>query len=213
MLTGCREYRTQLIELARAVNCGESRRALVAHLEVCADCARAFDHQLALTAAMDDLKSVALPESAMIEARVMAEFDRAAAPRLSRWALVAGIAAAICLGVVATERKKPVDRPRAAVTPQAAMPVPAAPPRPEPPLMHPARPLPSGEDSRYFLQVPYTIPLAPEERTTVVRLEIPASALIAAGFKVAVSDPGETIDADALVSQDGRVRAIRPVMR
>ena len=62
-----------------------------------------------------------------------------------------------------------------------------------------------------FLTIPYTVPLAPEERATVSRMSIPVTALIAAGFKVQVSDPGAEVEADVLVSQDGRARAIRPV--
>ena len=63
------------------------------------------------------------------------------------------------------------------------------------------------ETSR-FVPIPFTVPLAPEERATVVRMEIPASALMAAGFDLPATDPGSTVQADVLVSQDGRARAI-----
>jgi hypothetical protein len=62
-----------------------------------------------------------------------------------------------------------------------------------------------------FLPIPYTVPMAPEEHATVVRMEIPVTALIAAGFRVPATDPGATVQADVLVSQDGRARAIRPI--
>jgi len=62
-----------------------------------------------------------------------------------------------------------------------------------------------------FIPIPYTIPLAPEERATVVRMEIPVSALISAGFQMSAADPGATVQADVVVSQDGRARAIRPI--
>lgn len=66
-------------------------------------------------------------------------------------------------------------------------------------------------EAAQFIPIPYTIPLAPEERATVVRMEIPVSALIAAGFQMSATDPGATVQADVLVSQDGRARAIRPI--
>jgi len=66
-------------------------------------------------------------------------------------------------------------------------------------------------DEVQFLPIPYTVPLAPEESATVVRMEIPVTALIAAGFHVPATDPGATVQADVLVSQDGRARAIRPI--
>jgi hypothetical protein len=72
-------------------------------------------------------------------------------------------------------------------------------------------PAPPVQDAAQFVPIPYTIPLTPEERATVVRMEIPVSALIAAGFRVPSVDPGATVRADVLVSQDGRARAIRPI--
>ena len=42
-------------------------------------------------------------------------------------------------------------------------------------------------------------------------MRIPVTALLAVGFHVQVSDPSAAVDADVLVSQDGRARAIRPV--
>jgi hypothetical protein len=40
-------------------------------------------------------------------------------------------------------------------------------------------------------------------------MEIPVAALIAAGFSTENLDPGGVVNADVLVSQDGRARAIR----
>ena len=62
-----------------------------------------------------------------------------------------------------------------------------------------------------FLTIPYTIPLAPEERVEMVRMRIPVAALLAAGYHLQVADPSMAIDADVLISQDGRARAIRPL--
>ena len=74
-------------------------------------------------------------------------------------------------------------------------------------LIH--RPAPSAEQP--FVRIPYVAPLAPYERAAVVRMNLPAAALIAAGFEVRVPDAGVSVAADVLVGQDGRPYAIRPV--
>ena len=224
MLRGCPEYRQRLIELARGTVAADERRVLMAHVQSCADCARVLDGQWALSSALGSMAAGAIPEMAEIETLVLAEFDRAArrpVVRMSRWALVAGLAAAVLLGLVWVERRQPAVRPpakieTAAVQAPAEMPVAAAEaaPRRKSPVRQvkadPSPPQPN-EESQPFLTIPYTVPLSPEERTTVVRMEIPVAALIAAGYSVPVSDPGATLEADVLVSEDGRARAIRPV--
>ena len=60
-----------------------------------------------------------------------------------------------------------------------------------------------------FIEIPYVAPLAPYERASVVRMDVPVAALIAVGFQVHGSEPGATISADVLVGQDGRPRAVR----
>jgi hypothetical protein len=62
-----------------------------------------------------------------------------------------------------------------------------------------------------FVEIPYIAPLAPYERTSIVRMEVPVSALIAAGFDVHAVDTGAALTADVLFGQDGRARAFRPV--
>jgi len=60
-----------------------------------------------------------------------------------------------------------------------------------------------------FVEIPYVAPLAPYERTAVMRMEVPVAALVAAGLEVHGPDPGSTLTADVLVGQDGQPRAIR----
>jgi hypothetical protein len=60
-----------------------------------------------------------------------------------------------------------------------------------------------------FVAIPYVAPLAPYERTSVVRLNIPVAALVAAGFTVQGADPGATVSAEVIVGQDGRAHAVR----
>jgi hypothetical protein len=66
-------------------------------------------------------------------------------------------------------------------------------------------------ESQAFLPIPYTPPLEPYERVMVVQENVPVGALLAAGFHIQTSDPGGSVRADVMVSQDGRPRAIRPV--
>jgi hypothetical protein len=225
MLTGCREYRKLLIELARGTVAAHERRRLLAHVEECADCARSFDGQLALSATMERMAGEAIPEMAAIESRVLAEFDRVTARRpvmrMSRWALVAGLAAAAFFGLLWVERRRPVPQPEQKIQTAVVQPPVPAPPVPPvraartaprvQPVSQRATPPPSGEENQPFVTIPYTVPLAPEERTTVIRMEIPVAALMAAGFSVPASDLGGTVEADVLVSEDGRARAIRPI--
>jgi hypothetical protein len=62
-----------------------------------------------------------------------------------------------------------------------------------------------------FIEIPYIAPLAPYERTTIVRMDVPVSALIAAGFDMHAPDTGAALRADVLFGQDGRAHAIRLV--
>jgi hypothetical protein len=62
-----------------------------------------------------------------------------------------------------------------------------------------------------FVAIPYTTPLAPEERATVVRIRMSPSAIAAVGFPLKAIDPGLDALADVLVGEDGRAHAIRMV--
>lgn len=72
-------------------------------------------------------------------------------------------------------------------------------------------PAPPHPADRPFLEIPYTAPLAPYERTRIVRMQVPVAALVAAGFEVHAADAGGALEADVLFGQDGRAHAIRPV--
>ena len=60
-----------------------------------------------------------------------------------------------------------------------------------------------------FMAIPYVAPLAPYERVSVVRQEVPVAALAAAGLEIHVPDTGVSVLADLVVGQDGRAHAIR----
>ena len=71
------------------------------------------------------------------------------------------------------------------------------------------QPVPTARVDAPFLEIPYTAPLAPYERTSVMRMDVPVAALVAFGFEVHGPEPGGTVTADVLVGQDGRPRALR----
>jgi hypothetical protein len=58
-----------------------------------------------------------------------------------------------------------------------------------------------------FLQIPYVVPPAPYERTTVVHMDVPVAALITAGFRMDAS-AANSVSADVMVGQDGRPLAV-----
>ncbi|HXS94554.1 MAG TPA: zf-HC2 domain-containing protein [Candidatus Limnocylindrales bacterium] len=62
---------------------------------------------------------------------------------------------------------------------------------------------------RPFIRIPYVPPLDPMERAAVVRIEMPAAALTAAGFHLGPIDPAFPVEADVVVGEDGRAHAVR----
>ena len=63
-------------------------------------------------------------------------------------------------------------------------------------------PGPPHSAEKPFLEIPYVAPLAPYERTSVVRMDVPVAALIAAGFVVHAPDAAATVEADVLFGQE-----------
>jgi hypothetical protein len=177
----CKEARATAIEHIRA-----GSAVLEPHFEVCAECSRFLQAQLALHSAFAAL-SRKVPAPADLETRLRAEFDasrtashlapRSAARRLRWWLPAAALAASLAIAAVALHRATP------------------------PPRI-------AGEP---FIEIPYIAPLAPYERTRIVRMDVPVSALIAAGFEVQAVDTGAALPADVLFGQDGRAHAIRLV--
>jgi hypothetical protein len=147
-----------------------------------------------LTKAMDHLRaesahSAAPPE---IEHALRAEFDRVQhRKRRLLWTLVGGaIAASIAVAVIFSAREhQPPPVPSVALNEPAAEQV-----------------QPSEQP---FVPIPYVTPLGAYERAEIVRMEVPVAALIAAGFSMQTADPGARAQADVVVGQDGRARAVR----
>jgi hypothetical protein len=59
-----------------------------------------------------------------------------------------------------------------------------------------------------FTALPYVVQPALYERTEVRRVTVPVAELIAAGLPMQ-ADPGAHVEADVMVGQDGRARAVR----
>lgn len=154
---------------------------VVSHWEQCPPCARFLEEQRALSAAMAGLAAEPLPPSRQFEARVMAEFDKIQPARKPLLHWV--LAGALAASVILS-----------AVWTSRGLP-----------------PAPVAANEAGFVPIPYTVPLSPREPATVWRMEIPVSKLRAVGYHVPSSDPGAVVEADVLVSQDGRARAIRPL--
>jgi hypothetical protein len=79
-----------------------------------------------------------------------------------------------------------------------------------PPVFVPAMPLATDGEAP-FVPVPYVAPLDSYETGTVLRVNVPVAMLIAAGYRVPVTDPTATVLADVLVGDDGRAHAVRLV--
>jgi hypothetical protein len=68
-------------------------------------------------------------------------------------------------------------------------------------------PRPATPRNQVFVEIPYVVPAAPYERTSVVRMNVPVAALIAAGFRIR-SQAEDYVPADVLTGQDGRALAV-----
>jgi len=225
----CADYKNALIETARALQAPPAD--LKSHLDTCAKCRADFASQRRLTEALRIVRAdaaTALPPPAA-ELLLLAEFNRVRrkpAPPV-RYRIAAGALAASLLagwaGWTLLERSPApaTKQSPVVIAARANSPAPPATTAPEvPKTVRPKRHKPAlppspapaetlAENDAPFVSIPFTAPLAPYERADVVRVELPVSALIAAGLPVRVPDPAARARADLLVSEDGRARAVR----
>jgi hypothetical protein len=126
-----------------------------------------------------------------IEAAVLAEFnaefDRKSRRKTRSWILAAGAIAASIITILILEYRPLLRRPAHVIYVSGEV----------------------RESEQPFVPIPYLAPPAPYERIEVVRVELPVAALIAAGLSVRTADPGARVEAEVLVGQDGRARAVR----
>ncbi len=64
------------------------------------------------------------------------------------------------------------------------------------------------QTEQVFTALPYVVQPAVYERTEVLRMTVPVAELIAAGMRLE-ADPAAHVEADVMVGQDGRARAVR----
>jgi hypothetical protein len=190
----CKEARASAIEHLRS-----GSAVLDPHFETCAECSRFLRAQLALHSAFAAL-SRDVPAPADMETQLLAEFDAVARNAVRN-------AARNASGDGSRLNPRPAARrfgwwlPAAALAASLAIVAVA--------IHHPVpEPRIAAEP---FVEIPYIAPLAPYERTKIVRMDVPVSALIAAGFEVHAVDTGAALSADVLFGQDGRAHAIRLV--
>ncbi|MCU1329575.1 MAG: hypothetical protein JWN34_4945 [Bryobacterales bacterium] len=222
----CGLYRNGLIEIARG---GQPEKSAALHLAVCEDCQEFLATQQRVSLAMRGVSAAApaaLPEG--LERVLLAEFDaaRRVALRPRRFWFAGGAFAMTAAAVVAIVLSRiPKQKPQAATAvsnPASVAPTPVVqkppvararpvtmPPRPQLGNAAVHVPAPAATQEPTFVSIPFTTPLAPNERADVVRMDVPVAALIAAGLPLRVQDMGASASADVLVGEDGRARAVR----
>jgi hypothetical protein len=123
-----------------------------------------------------------------LERAVLAEFDRVQRRKRGRvWMAAIGTIAASVAGVwMLHQRSAPKPAASPAIEAQA-----------------------DSESEQPFVPIPYVLPPDQYERVEIVRVKLPVSELIAAGFRMQTADPGAQAEADVMVGQDGRPRAVR----
>jgi hypothetical protein len=226
----CRRYEGALIEFARG---GETDADTARHLESCLACHTRLNQQRRLSKAVKHLAGNAAlftpPDSIGEAIRVELESRRAVRPirrRVVQSALIGAIAAS--LAIVWFVKSRPAPQVPVAhvldVTPAsekatlttetrnwveateihaAAQIVPAK------KKVQPQAAAPEPQAEQPFIAIPYTPQIEPYERAEVMRVNVPVAALIAAGLPMSTVDPTAKAQADVLVGQDGRARAVR----
>jgi hypothetical protein len=212
----CEELEWALMELARrGPISAEDRAACVAHLDVCEVCGIVFEGQVRLSAAAGALAAEAgqftapatVEQALIIELRSAGRFQRR---RFVYGAMGGAIAASLALALWMTWRPAPkVAVKQKPSVPTVSEPIVAAVPVRVITTRRPRTVHALAVQEQPFIAIPYTPPIEPYERTEVMRMDLPVTALIAAGLPMNMADPGEIVQTDVLVGQDGRARAVR----
>ncbi|MEW5983001.1 MAG: hypothetical protein AB1806_11620 [Acidobacteriota bacterium] len=198
MKTPCRDYESDLVELARGADLdAQATSHLGRHLAECPTCGLRLAQERRLTVALRAVAGAAeaSSRSAAIEEDLLRAFARQAGPhprraaRLfararpgpRRWlAAAAAVILAVVLGQGLARRRAP------------------SPPE-----------LPAASEELAFVTLPAAVGLPPFESGRIVRVELPVAVLPAYGLEVAPGPPGGVVEADVLVGQDELPRAIR----
>lgn len=154
-----------------------------------------------------------------LESILLAKFDEAKSARRFRKTAAAfgAIAAALVLVALLHLRTSRVIVPhKATESPGRVLPAIVkkevkAEPEPVTRRVRASRRIEPAEDTNPFVAIPWTSPPDPREPLTVMRVEMPVTALTAVGFTMPMTDPAASAQADVIVSEDGRIRAVRLV--
>jgi hypothetical protein len=212
----CDLWRSRLTELAGGRLSDAERNGIASHLRECPDCSLFLEEQMVLTTALTELAAdTVMAPPPYLEPILLAEFDsrklwrrRYFKPAAAMGAIAAALACFAVLHAPPPRARLRLAIPRTEIAgspPVAVMPVPK-------PVRKPVRrksvPKPA-DDEGPFVAIPYTVPLDPRERVTVMRVEMPVAALTAVGLTTVAPDPLASAQADVVVGEDGRIHAIR----
>ena len=211
----CSQFERELLELARGGSAADERQ-LDVHLKVCHACRMTLRAQRRLSSAAKalaaDVARITPPPG--VERALRAEFEsmrRGARRRIVFGAACGAIAASLAAWLWIAQRPAPkvvvAGNALPAVTAAAIQPL--AGEKPLAKRRRRALPRPPIDAEQPFIAIPYTLPLEPYERAEVMRMDLPVSALIAAGLPMSMMDPVALARADVLVGADGQARAIR----
>ncbi len=217
----CGLWRNSLMELARGrLSDSTERNSAMAHVSECRDCRLFLEEQKALTAVMAEVSTATtMAPPADLESIVLSEFRRVRSLGHRDLKLASAIlAAAAALSGIAVIQRRHVTPPRPGKPVRALIAetttIPPAIGTAVISVRKPVRPRKAPKpavDSAPFVAIPYTLPLDPLERVTIMRMELPVAALMAVGLAASIPDPGASAQADVVVGEDGRIRAIRLV--
>jgi hypothetical protein len=229
----CHLYKDAILDLARsAAIAPDMAEAVRSHLDGCATCAADLRRQRDLTAALAELAgdARAWKASSDVENRLLQRFAVAheevpvRSSRGTRWAMGIGVAASVALMAWGSWPVRPVRVPEVppaapvvAVPSIANVPEPAATSLSPPAVSQPAhaprrvtRRAPSASARPVeFMWIPGATALPTLESASIVRVELPVSALPAYGVHIVPDAVGSSVEADVLVGQDGQARGIR----
>ncbi len=191
----CGELENRLVEIARGAEDPEALN----HAASCPACALRLSGERSLTAGLKAVARHAQEPPPLLEASLLAAFERnrkAAAPVWGKWCAAAGAIAAAAL-ILAFGRSADPPPPPVLARIEISMPEPR--PQPAPPALaarhrtrRPTAALKATAVATEFYPIPYAEPLSTLERAELVRVRM-----------------DNRVEADLVVGQDGLARAIR----
>jgi chorismate mutase len=181
----CKHARRQIEHMSQPE---DANPELTQHLVECASCRNLLEERRLLRNAIARLRSETFRAgpSHSVEQHVLAALNGQAlrphaAPKIWRWSVAALVSVTVFVAFLMTTHRNPTV---AGV---------------------------QADDDEQFTAMPYVIPPAPYERTSVVRTEVPLQIMLSAGFQVHGEDLSSGILADVLYGEDGRILALRLV--